>query len=261
MELIVRRRYPRGLSRPKDETSAEWKDPEWLGSVHGVQVPRLASAGQNGSPRSDPPIAGLGAVRARKTPGWRRAAWLASVLAGTLGCGHGSELTGPDIVPNAERKEHRAIQKGRLTEPQQPSPMRIAEIIALPRFPQAYTRAQLDEITAIESRGAVVVGYVARLLQMGDGDYHIQITAVAPGRCLGSDTPDQLITELTPGVRSRRPNYTWEALVPLCGAATQIRLTGWLFYDSPHQDDVGRSTPWEVHPVTRIEVCCWRELG
>ena len=136
--------------------------------------------------------------------------------------------------------------------------MAIAEIIALPRFPQAYTRAQLDEITAIESRGAIVVGYVARLLQMGDGDYHIQITAVAPGRCLGSDTPDQLITELTPGVRSRRPNYAWEALVPLCGAATQIRLTGWLFYDSPHQDDVGRSTPWEVHPVTRIEVCCWR---
>ena len=169
MELIVRRRYPRGLSRPKDETSAEGNSPAGLDSVHSVQAPRLASHGQDGSPGSDPPIAGLGAVRARKAPRWRRAAWLASVVVGTLGCGHSSEPTGPDVVPNAERKEHRVIQTGRLTEPQRPTPMTIAEIINLQRFPQAYTRAQLDEITAIESRGVVVVAYLARLLQMGAG--------------------------------------------------------------------------------------------
>jgi hypothetical protein len=184
-----------------------------------------------------------------------------SALYFTLGCGHSSEPTGPDIVPDGEREEHRIIQKGRLTEPQRTTSMTVDDVIALPRFPRAYTRGQLDEITAIESRGVVVAGYVARLRQMDDGDFHIQITAVSPSRCLGSDTRDQLITELTPGIRSRKLNYTWEALVPLCGAATQIRVTGWLFFDSPHQDDKGRSTAWEIHPVTRIEVCCWRELG
>jgi hypothetical protein len=54
-------------------------------------------------------------------------------------------------------------------------------------------------------------------------------------------------------------------LLVACGHSSEPTgpdvVTGWLLYDSPHKGDSGRSTPWEVHPITRIEVCCWRELG
>ena len=182
-----------------------------------------------------------------------------ALLVGT-GCGHSSEPTGPDVVPAAERADTLAHMKDRLQEPPRVVPMTVGEIVALPTFPRAYTRTQLTEIEALEMRGVIVTGFVARLRPMDDGDYHIQITEAPLGRCLGHDTTDQLITELTPGIRARKPAYTFAALAALCGAGTPLRVSGWLLYDSPHNGDAGRSTPWEVHPVTRIEVCCWREL-
>jgi hypothetical protein len=188
-------------------------------------------------------------------------------LARTLGlalvvaaCGHGSDATGPDVVPEGERAEHLAAMKNRLDEPSGVQTMRVTEVIGLPTVPRAYTRAQLADFSALEQRGVTVTGFVARLRRMDDGDFHVQITEAPAGRCLDSDTRDQLITELTPGVQQRKPAYTFESLRPLCGADTAVRVTGWLMYDSPHNGDSGRGTPWEVHPVTRIEVCCWREL-
>lgn len=175
-------------------------------------------------------------------------------------CGRSSDSTAPGMVSTSDRAAHLADQKSRLDDPVSPTLMTIARIVALPTFPRAYSIEQLAEISATEARGVTVTGFVARLRRMDDGDYHIQITEAPVGRCLGSDSTDQLITELTPGIRARHPAYTWEALQPLCGAATQVQLTGSLLYDSPHKGDRGRSTPWEVHPVTRIEVCCWREL-
>ena len=185
--------------------------------------------------------------------------WVGVILV-MAGCGS-STPTGPDVVPTGERAEHLAGMKNRLEEPVRPTPMSITEIIGLPTFPRAYTRVQLADIAALEAQGVIVTGFVARLRRMADGDYHIQVTQAPLGRCLGHDTTDQLITELTPGIRARKPGYTFEKLQPFCGAATPLRLTGWLLYDSPHSGDAGRSTPWEVHPVTRIEVCCWQELG
>jgi hypothetical protein len=41
--------------------------------------------------------------------------------------------------------------------------MTITDIAALPQFPRAYTRPQLAEISALEERGVVVEGFVARL--------------------------------------------------------------------------------------------------
>lgn len=176
-------------------------------------------------------------------------------------CGHSSGPTGPDTVPEAERAKHLQAAKTRLDEPARLTAMAVSQIIALPTFPRAYSRAQLEDITALEARGVIVTGFVARVSPKDDGDYHIQLTEGPMGRCLGHNTPDQLITELTPGIRARKPAYTLEALGPLCGSNTQVRVSGWLLYDSPHKGDSGRSTPWEVHPVTRIEVCCWRELS
>ncbi len=172
--------------------------------------------------------------------------------------GGGSGPAGPDEVPAAEREAHLQDMKNRLDDPRQVVGMTILEIAALPQFPRAYTRQQFTEISALEERGVMVEGFVARLRQMQDGDYHIQLAEAWPGHCLGGDTPDQFFTELTPGIRARKPAYTWERLLPLCGADTRIRVSGWLMWDNPHHT---RITFWEVHPVTRIELCCWRDLA
>jgi hypothetical protein len=176
-------------------------------------------------------------------------------------CGQSSRTTGPDMVPEAERGDHLTAAKTRLQDPPRLTAMSIAEVIALPTFSRAYSRSDLVQISDLEARGVVVTGFVARVIRKEDGDYHVQITEAPRGRCLDNDTTDQLITEVTPGIRDRKPAYTFEALRPLCGADTRIRVSGWLLYDSPHKGDGGRSTPWEVHPVTRIELCCWRELS
>lgn len=176
------------------------------------------------------------------------------------GCGGSSGPTGPDTVPEAERAALLQEAKNRVDDPPRLTVMSIAEIIGLPTFPRAYSRSDLAQISELEARGVQVVGFVARVIPMDDGDYHVQITQAPLGRCLGRDTTDQLITEVTPGIRARHPAYTLDGLRVLCGTQTQLRVSGWLLYDSPHKGDSGRSTPWEVHPVTRIEVCCWREL-
>jgi hypothetical protein len=165
-----------------------------------------------------------------------------------------------DVVPSPERTAHLAAMKERTAEPATLSPMTIAALFALARPPRAYTRAQLAELSVLESRGVTVTGFVVRVGLERDGDYHVQITAQPPGRCLRHTASDQLITELTPQFQARRPAYTLDALRALCGTATQVRISGWLLYDAPHDRDWWRSTGWEVHPVTRIEVCCWREL-
>ena len=156
-----------------------------------------------------------------------------------------------DVVPAAERTAHLQAMKDRVDEPLSVTSMTIAEMFALPRPPRAYTRAQLAEISALEAHGVSVIGYIARVDRMGDGDFHVQITeAPPPGGCLRRNTPDQFITELTPGVQARRPAYTLPRLQALCGTPTQVRISGWLMYDARHAQEAWRSTGWEVHPIT-----------
>jgi hypothetical protein len=173
------------------------------------------------------------------------------------------QATPADVTPRAERVAHIVAMKDRVSDPPLLTPLRIADILALPRFPRAYTRSQLAVIAALEGQGVTVTGYLRRLVAAGDGDYHLELRATATGWChtSWSRPRDLLITELSARIRARRPGYTLEALRPLCGARTPIRVSGWLFDDTPHTGEWFRSTPWEVHPVTRIEVCCWRELG
>lgn len=51
----------------------------------------------------------------------------------------------------------------------------------------------------------------------------------------------------------------------LSRAKARVRVTGWLLYDHEHLDRAGinRISPWEAHPVTRIEIFeagRWREF-
>src|SRR5262249_22444108 len=103
-----------------------------------------------------------------------------------------------DVVPARDRSAHPATLNARTDEPATLAPLTIADCFALARPPRAYTRAQLAEISTLENRGVTVTGFVARVDPKRDGDFHIQITAQPPRRCLRYTASDQLITELTP---------------------------------------------------------------
>ena len=156
---------------------------------------------------------------------------------------------------------HLKMAKDRLNEPSDLTPMNISEIMALPTFLLYPMFAQLREISILEQRGVIVTGFIARVRLMRDGDYKIQITSAPVNGCLRYNSPEQLVTELTPGVQARKPRYTLANLEALCGTDTPVRIWGWLFYDATHLGERYRGTPWEVHPITRIEVCCWREIS
>ena len=56
------------------------------------------------------------------------------------------------------------------------------------------------------------------------------------------------------------------ALRALREQGAQVRISGWPLYDQEHKPEVGktRSTLWEIHPITSIEVATnggWVDLG
>ncbi len=81
-------------------------------------------------------------------------------------------------------------------------------------------------------------------------DWHIYLTK-SPAQGI----KDAVIIETTPRTR---PSHRWttDMLRPLVDSQTQVRISGWLMYDSEHVGVIGtqRVSVWEVHPITRIQV-------
>ena len=81
-------------------------------------------------------------------------------------------------------------------------------------------------------------------------DWHMYLTK-SPARPIS----EAIIVETTPRVRKDR---TWNRtrLLGWKNSTNQVRISGWLMVDPKHADQVGqyRSTIWEVHPITKIEV-------
>src|SRR6266581_2957874 len=88
------------------------------------------------------------------------------------------------------------------------------------------------------------------LLNDDEVDWHIYLTK-APNQAISQ----AIIVETTPRTR---PLHQWDKSVldSLVNGNKQVRISGWLMYDSQHIGEVGtaRATVWEVHPITRIEV-------
>jgi hypothetical protein len=81
-------------------------------------------------------------------------------------------------------------------------------------------------------------------------DWHIYLTN-SPAQPISS----AVIVETTPRTRPQH-RWTTSMLAPLVDSQTQVRISGWLMFDSEHINVIGkqRATVWEVHPVTKIEV-------
>ncbi len=130
----------------------------------------------------------------------------------------------------------------------------------------------------LEQRGVRLVGYVQGLLRAPDEDVHLEIVPIP--RMPGDGSIRYVTGEITPAWR-HGTRWTLPALVqafrPLAGGVTpwdagtrRVRFTGWLMNDFEHHGPppLGppRVSPWEIHPVTRIELWddtlhAWQDLA
>lgn len=130
-----------------------------------------------------------------------------------------------------------------------------------------WTAAHLTEIARFEGAAVTVTGYIVNRIKVQTGgsgestnchwthsdevDWHVPLV----------ETPDDkeatsLVVETTPRVRRDHPNWTAHRLDPWVNSDDPVRISGWLMIDPEHRNHLGtyRSTLWEVHPITKIEV-------
>lgn len=107
----------------------------------------------------------------------------------------------------------------------------------------------LSHRIAVENNGS---GESTNCHLLGDNevDWHIYLT-----KSSAQAISQAVIVETTPRTRPQH-RWTTDMLTPLVDSQTQVRVSGWLMYDSEHVGAIGtqRATVWEVHPITRIEV-------
>jgi len=123
-----------------------------------------------------------------------------------------------------------------------------------------------DRIDDFVSASVRVVGYLSHKINVensGSGestnchlhaddevDWHIYLTEES-----NQPISKAIIVETTPRTR---PLHTWTTsmLGALVNSENQVRVSGWLMYDSEHINVIGkeRATVWEVHPITKIEI-------
>lgn len=88
-----------------------------------------------------------------------------------------------------------------------------------------------------------------------NNDFHINLVERPTDRLW-----DSIVVEMTPRIRSSVPQWTLQTLQNLITDVNNpplVRVSGYLLFDSEHVSRSGgpRITIWEIHPVTKFEVC------
>lgn len=123
----------------------------------------------------------------------------------------------------------------------------------------------LAAIQRVEGAAVSVVGYLVAIRpQTGNSestnclmtqgvetDWHVALV-----QRQGDGEATSIVVETTPRIRARHPRWTLARLTHWVDSADPVRISGWLLFDPSHRNHLGRyrSTLWEVHPITRIEV-------
>ncbi|MBC7933189.1 MAG: hypothetical protein H7Z38_21710 [Rubrivivax sp.] len=151
--------------------------------------------------------------------------------------------------------------KNRTTAPSDPEELTLASIRAL-RQPTRWTLGQeRSSISANESRAVVVTAILrdarasgsettnCKLTGRRNNDFHLDLASRR------NDPKARAVTaEVTPRVRP--DGWTFGKLDALGNRKAFVRVTGWLMLDTQHiRSPLVRSTNWEIHPVTKFEVC------
>ena len=127
---------------------------------------------------------------------------------------------------------------------------------------------QAEQIAQFEGIPLTVVGYIHKIKFQGEEstncgftgdantDWHVPFVGEHE-----QEEADAVVIEPTPRFKERHPNWRRPRLRHLEAdrrdAGDSVRVTGFLFYDPSHEDHIRRgfrSTMWELHPITRIEV-------
>jgi len=144
-----------------------------------------------------------------------------------------------------------------------------------PKSRASWTPAQLAQIAPYEGTALRVVGYLVALKPQKGGsgestnchftndtevDWHIALVGQ-----VGDGEKDAVVVETTPRIRQSHSHWTPQALRPWLNADTPVRISGWLLLDPEHRNHLKRyrSTLWEIHPITKIEVFQsgeWKDL-
>jgi hypothetical protein len=121
-----------------------------------------------------------------------------------------------------------------------------------------------------EARAVAAEGYLLAIKQEGPEstnchsqelrDFHMWL---APSPT--SPKSASIVVEITPRIREHHEGWKLNTLKHLAKDHARVRISGWLFLDPEHPDQIGKSraTIWEVHPITRIEIWSggkWMEL-
>jgi hypothetical protein len=72
----------------------------------------------------------------------------------------------------------------------------------------------------------------------------------------GDAEATSIVVETTPRIRQTHPKWTTTHLAPWVTSDQPVRISGWALLDPEHTAHLGkyRSTLWEIHPITKIEV-------
>src|ERR1051326_6850173 len=72
----------------------------------------------------------------------------------------------------------------------------------------------------------------------------------------GNAEATSIVVETTPRVRKSHRKWTVHTFAPWLNSNAPVRVSGWAMLDPEHRAHLGhyRSTLWEVHPITKLEV-------
>jgi len=134
-----------------------------------------------------------------------------------------------------------------------------------PKSRENFDADQLAAIAKFEGAAVQAVGYIVAIKpQKGNSescncamtsdaatDWHIALVE-HPGDAEASS----VVVEPTPRIKKNHPNWTKKNLEPWLNEDIPVRISGWLLFDPQHTNHLKkyRSTLWEIHPITLIEV-------
>ena len=129
-----------------------------------------------------------------------------------------------------------------------------------------WTAAQKAQIEPFEGVAVSVIGYVVAVKKQSGGtgeatnchfnktnfvDVHVALVQIP-----GDGEKDAIVVEPTPRFYAQHPTWLFSTLNDLEDSPDPVRVSGWLLLDPVHKGHLGtfRSTLWEIHPITKIEV-------
>jgi Bacterial SH3 domain len=132
-----------------------------------------------------------------------------------------------------------------------------------------WTADQIAEITPFEGEALRTTGYLVAFKPQSGGsgegtNCHLNApsdtdTHMALVEGIGDAEKTSVVIEFTPRFLTAHPNWKKTALSPWLNSDNPVRISGWLMLDPDHRNHLNRfrSTLWELHPITKIEV--WKE--